>query len=98
MVKVPVLSKATVSARQACSSASASLIKIPSPAATPVPAMMAAGVARPSAQGQAITSTATARINATSSGSPMASQPKSVASAINSTTGTNTAATLSTSR
>ena len=60
--------------------------------------MMAAGVAKPKAQGQAITSTATARINATSSGSPMASQPKSVAIAINSTTGTNTAATWSTCR
>ena len=35
-------------------------------AAAPVPAMIAAGVARPKAQGQAITSTATARIKATS--------------------------------
>ena len=98
MVSVPVLSKATVSARCASSSACASLIKMPSLAATPVPAMMAAGVARPSAQGQAITSTATARISATSSGWPMASQPSSVASAINNTTGTNTAATWSTRR
>jgi hypothetical protein len=46
--------------RCASSSASASLIRMPCRAATPVPAMMAAGVARPSAQGQAITSTATA--------------------------------------
>ena len=60
--------------------------------------MMATGVAKPNAQGQAITSTATARINATSSGSPMASQPSKVAKPINNTTGTNTAETLSTKR
>ena len=49
-------------ARRACasSSACASLIRMPWRAATPVPAMIAVGVARPSAQGQAITSTATA--------------------------------------
>ena len=35
-------------------------------AATPVPAMMAAGVAKPSAQGQAITNTATLWMSATS--------------------------------
>jgi hypothetical protein len=59
-VSVPVLSKATTSMRCASSSASASLIRMPWRAATPVPAMMAVGVARPSAQGQAMTSTATA--------------------------------------
>ena len=59
-VRVPVLSNTTVSTRCATSSASASLIKMPCLAATPVPAMMAVGVASPSAQGQAITSTATA--------------------------------------
>ena len=59
-VSVPVLSKATSVTRCATSSASASLIKIPCRAATPVPAMMAVGVASPSAQGQAMTSTATA--------------------------------------
>jgi hypothetical protein len=63
-VSVPVLSNATVSTRCASSSACASLIRMPCFAATPVPAMMAAGVASPSAQGQAITSTATARISA----------------------------------
>ena len=36
-------------------------MRMPKRAATPVPAMMAAGVAKPSAQGQAITSTDTAR-------------------------------------
>ena len=67
-------------------------------AATPVPAMMATGVARPSAHGQAITSTATARINATSSGWPASIQPTTVASATTKTTGTNTALTWSTRR
>ena len=97
-VRVPVLSKATTSTRCANSKACASLIKIPYFAATPVPAMMATGVAKPIAQGQAITSTATARIRATSSGSPANIQPASVASATTKTTGTNTALTWSTSR
>ena len=59
-VSVPVLSKATTRTACASSSASASLIRMPWRAATPVPTMIAVGVARPSAQGQAITSTATA--------------------------------------
>ena len=97
-VSVPVLSKATVSTRCAISSACASLIRMPCCAATPVPAMMAAGVARPSAQGQAITSTATACSRASSTGASTNSQPPSVMAAITSTTGTNTAATWSTRR
>ncbi len=60
MVSVPVLSNATTFTRCAVSSASASLISTPWRAATPVPAMIAVGVASPSAHGQAITSTATA--------------------------------------
>ena len=60
--------------------------------------MMATGVARPSAQGQAITSTATARMSASSTGWPAHHQPKSVASATSMTTGTNTAETWSTRR
>ena len=63
-----------------------------------VPAMMAAGVASPSAQGQAITITATAWISAASSPAPMASQPARVTSATTSTTGTKMADTWSTSR
>ncbi len=83
----------------ASSSACASLIRMPYFAATPVPAMIAAGVASPSAHGQAITSTATAWITAVSKGAPAHhSQVSSVASATTSTTGTNTAATWSTSR
>ena len=97
-VSVPVLSKATVSTRCAISSASASLMRMPCRAATPVPAMMAAGVARPSAQGQAITSTATACSRASSTAAPCHSQPASVTAAITSTAGTKTAATWSTRR
>ena len=97
-VSVPVLSKATVSTWWAISSASASLIRMPCFAATPVPAMMAVGVASPSAQGQAITSTATARMMAVSSPTPASHQPTKVSSAMPSTAGTNTALTWSTSR
>ena len=60
--------------------------------------MMAVGVASPSAHGQAMTSTATARITAPSTPSPASHQPAKVSSASPSTTGTNTAATRSTSR
>ncbi len=66
-------------------------------AATPVPAMIAVGVASPRAQGQAITSTATALITAVSSGAPYSHQPTSVISASTRTVGTNTWLTLSTS-
>ena len=59
-VSVPVLSNATMRTACASSSACASLIRMPWRAATPVPTMIAVGVARPSAHGQAITSTATA--------------------------------------
>ena len=97
-VSVPVLSKATVSTLCASSSACTSLIRMPCLAATPVPAMMAVGVASPSAQGQAITITATAWISAASSPAPMASQPARVTSATTSTTGTKMADTWSTSR
>ncbi len=74
------------------------LIKMPCLAATPVPAMMATGVAKPNAQGQAMTNTATAWMSAVSKSVPVAIQAPRVSRAINSTTGTNTSATLSTSR
>ena len=60
--------------------------------------MMAAGVARPSAQGQAITSTATALMIEVSSSPLYSHHPASVRNAIATTTGTNTALTLSTRR
>ena len=67
---------------------------MPCRAATPVPAMIAAGVARPSAQGQAITSTATAGSSASSSAAPrQKNQPQKVMSATASTAGTKTDAT-----
>ena len=59
--RLPVLAANTTALTAwARSRASASLIKMPWRAATPVPAMIAVGVARPKAQGQAITRTATA--------------------------------------
>ncbi len=97
-VRVPVLSKATTFTLWAISSACASLIRMPWRAATPVPAMMAVGVARPSAQGQAMTSTATALRIAASQSPEARPQPSSVTSAIAITTGTKTSLTRSTSR
>ena len=75
-----------------------SRIKMPRCAAMPVPATMAMGVAKPRAQGQAITSTATAWIKATSAAAPHHHQAKPVTTAMASTVGTNTAATWSTKR
>ncbi|MCY1299811.1 hypothetical protein D9M70_493520 [compost metagenome] len=94
---MPVLSKATEVTPWAISRASASLIRMPWRAAAPVPAMIAVGVARPRAQGQAITSTATALSSAVSRPAPSASQTSRVSRAMTITTGTNTALTLSTS-
>ena len=97
-VSVPVLSKATVRMRCATSSASASRIRMPAWAATPVPAMMAAGVARPRAQGQAITRTDTAFRTPACASWPSSHQPRNVSAATPRTAGTNTAATRSTTR
>ncbi len=60
--------------------------------------MIAVGVARPKAQGQAMTSTETALMMAGSQPLPASSQPPSVSSAMTSTTGTKTALTRSTMR
>ena len=97
-VSVPVLSNATMRARCAISSAPASFTRMPWRAATPVPAMIAAGVASPSAQGHAITSTATA-FSVACAQSPLA-KPHAihVTSAIATITGTKTSLTRSTSR
>ena len=54
-VKVPVLSNTIVVIADTFSNISPPLIKIPNDAATPVPTMTAVGVAKPRAQGQAIT-------------------------------------------
>ena len=62
--------------------------------------MIAVGVASPIAQGQAMTSTATAlvRANSTDGSGPMAHQTRKVSAASPSTIGTKTAATRSASR
>ena len=59
-VRVPVLSRTMASIRRACSRASPPRMRMPYSAALPVPTMMAVGVARPRAQGQAMISTAMA--------------------------------------
>ena len=64
VVTVPVLSSTTVSTRRVDSSTSGPLMRMPSWAPRPVPTSSAVGVARPSAQGQAMISTATAAVNA----------------------------------
>ena len=63
-VSVPVLSTTRVSTFSRISSASAFLISTPASAPRPVPTMIAMGVASPSAQGQAMISTATALTSA----------------------------------
>ena len=66
VVIVPVLSSTAVSTRRVASSTSPPLMTMPSCAPRPVPTMIAVGVARPSAHGQAMISTATAAVNASS--------------------------------
>ncbi len=70
---------------------------MPRRAARPVPTISVAGVARPSAQGQAITSTATAWIVAAAQSPCSRPQPRPVSTATTMTTGTKTALTRSTS-
>ncbi len=65
-VMVPVLSSTTVSIRWAVSSASPDFTSIPFSAPLPVPAIIATGVASPSAHGQDITRTAIAVLSANS--------------------------------
>ncbi len=98
VVTVPVLSSSTVSTRRVDSSTSGPLISSPSCAPRPLPTISAVGVARPSAHGQAMISTATAVVNANAVLSPVPSQKPSVAAASTKTTGTNTAETRSASR
>jgi hypothetical protein len=99
-VSVPVLSKTTVRTRSAVCSASPPLMSTPNSAPLPVAAMTAVGTASPIAQGQAMMSTATAAANAriTSDAGLATNQTTSVATAMDSTTGTNTALTRSASR
>ena len=97
-VMVPVLSSTTTSTPRRVSSASALLNSTPISAPRPVPTMMATGVARPSAQGQLMTSTATPAVMASVTLPVSASHTQKVATAMAMTTGTNTPATLSARR
>ncbi len=98
VVRVPVLSRTTVSMRRSRSRARGPLTRIPSWAPRPVAASSAVGVARPRAQGQATTRTATAAVTAACGAAPAPSQnPRTVTETV-STAGTKTAATVSASR
>ena len=70
---------------------------MPFSAPLPVPTMMATGVARPRAQGQEMTSTATPAVRARSTPWPSSSHTAAVTRAMPMTTGTKTPATLSAS-
>ena len=96
-VSVPVLSKTTVFTLCRSSSAAALLMSTPTSAPRPVPTMIAVGVASPIAQGQAITSTATALVSAKSAAGagPRSHQTTKVTAAMARTIGTKTAATRS---
>ena len=98
VVTVPVLSSTIVSTRRVDSSTSGPLIRMPSCAPRPVPTSSAVGVARPSAQGQAMISTATAVVIAKAALAPPPSQKPSVATARAMTIGTKIAETRSASR
>ena len=94
-VMVPVLSRATMRVRPVCSRLAAVLNRMPFFAPTPLPTMMATGVARPSAHGQLMTSTEMPRASAKENSRPSSSQTIVVTSAMEMTAGTNTPATLS---
>ena len=78
MVKVPVLSKMTVSTCAAVSMCVPPLIRIPLRAACPMLAETAVGVARPAAQGQAITSMVMARLRSPVTRSVTAAMPSEI--------------------
>ena len=96
-VTVPVLSRTTVSAKAIACSASPLLYKTPSSAPRPVPTIIAVGVARPSEQGQATTSTETNIFKTNSISLPHSAQIIAETTAMTITTGTKTPATLSAS-
>jgi hypothetical protein len=99
-VSVPVLSTTSVSTFSSRSSASAFRISTPAVAPRPVPTMIDMGVARPSAQGQAMISTATALTSASASrgSGPRVAQTAKVTAATATTVGTKYADTRSASR
>ena len=87
-VRVPVLSRTTVSSPSAVSSASPPRTSTPSSAPRPVPTMIAVGVASPSAHGQAMIRTAIAASIASVKPEPPISQATKASAAIAITTGT----------
>ena len=96
-VRVPVLSKATVSTPDSDCRASPFLNRMPSSAARPVATMMDVGVASPMAHGQAMMRTATALTRASAREGPSTIQTRNVSAATARTAGTKRAVTLSTS-
>ncbi len=90
-VRVPVLSKARSVACPSASRAAASRTSTPFRAAAPSPTITATGVASPSAQGQAITSSVTAGRQAWASDPVATHQPARVSRASARMTGTKTA-------
>jgi len=100
VVIVPVLSNTTVVSLPACCKASPFLIRIPCSAARPTPTIIEMGVARPNAQGHAITKTVIAEtIAKLKRGSgPNIVQTTKLIREMMTTTGTKIPATLSTKR
>ena len=98
VVRVPVLSKTTVSTRRARSSTCGPRMTVPSWAPRPVPTMRADGVASPSAHGQAMISTAMAADSDIVTPLPTRRCPARVSTAITSTMGTKMPETLSARR
>ena len=92
---VPVLSRTTVVVLPASSRATAVLKRIPFLAPTPLPTIIATGVASPSAQGQLITRTDIALASEKPTVFPTSIHTTKVIIAIVITTGTNTPDTLS---
>ena len=98
LVIVPVLSRATICALPVCSRLTAVLNRIPFFAPTPLPTMMATGVASPRAQGQLTTRTVMARASDQPRGAPARNfQITKVTRAMPMTAGTNTPEILSAS-
>ena len=96
---MPVLSMTMVSTRRVDSRTSGPLMSSPIWAPRPVPTRSAVGVARPSAHGQAMMSTATAAVNAVASPAPTTNKCTSrVMIAMTITMGTKTCEMRSTSR
>ena len=98
MVSVPVLSSTKAVTLRICSSAAASLMRMFCSAALPMPTIKAVGVASPIAQGQAMTSTATAEMIACCKPPPQSIQTKKVSNDNAATTGTKIMAKRSTTR